>query len=256
MRAPRQHGAALSTLQSNARSGLVDAARALAAELARRGARKPRSSSSRPGGTAVAHAVHGQRRSRSQLVETWSSMAMTSASTAGRRADRLAADLIVLAVAARLWPLVAEQRRVVPELDRLGQPGHAVLDVGAAHRRGALRTQRERGRPGRRRCTSPCARCRWPRRPPLANRLVSSNTGVTSDGSRARQRRRRHGDDLGRARRRPAAGRTYPWEPGRRSPRRPGSSAAAPGTGSARLATERRVWPVSAVHERVGGNGG
>ena len=59
-------------------------------------------------------------------------------------ADRLRPDLPELPVAPGLRALVAEEARQVPELHRLGQLVHAVLDVGAADRRGALRPQRER----------------------------------------------------------------------------------------------------------------
>ena len=59
-------------------------------------------------------------------------------------ADRLRADLAVLAVAARLRRLVAEHRAGVPELHRLRQLVHAVLEIGAAHGRRALRAQRQR----------------------------------------------------------------------------------------------------------------
>ena len=47
------------------------------------------------------------------------------------RADRLGADLVELPEAARLRALVAEVRAPVPELHRLGEPVHALLDVGA-----------------------------------------------------------------------------------------------------------------------------
>ena len=67
-------------------------------------------------------------------------------------ADRLGADLVELAEAARLRALVAEVRAQVPELHRLRQLVHAVLEVGAADRRRALGAQRQRcGRPGPRR---------------------------------------------------------------------------------------------------------
>ena len=59
-------------------------------------------------------------------------------------ADRLGADLAVLAVAAGLRRLVAEHRPRVPELHGLRKLVHAVLDVRAADRRGALRAQRQR----------------------------------------------------------------------------------------------------------------
>jgi len=61
-----------------------------------------------------------------------------------RRADRLGAQLVVLAVAAGLRPLVAEHRAVVPELHRLRPLVQAVLDVQAADRRRALGTQGQR----------------------------------------------------------------------------------------------------------------
>ena len=60
------------------------------------------------------------------------------------RADRLGAELVVLAVAPGLRPLVAEHRAVVPELHRLRPLVHAVLDVGAADGRRALGAQRQR----------------------------------------------------------------------------------------------------------------
>ena len=56
-------------------------------------------------------------------------------------ADRLGADLVELAVAAGLRALVAEERPEVGELHRLRQLVHAVLEVGAADRRRALRPQ-------------------------------------------------------------------------------------------------------------------
>ena len=58
-------------------------------------------------------------------------------------ADRLGAELVELAVAARLRALVAEERPEVGELHRLRQLLHAVLDVGAADRRRALGPQGE-----------------------------------------------------------------------------------------------------------------
>ena len=58
-------------------------------------------------------------------------------------ADRLGADLVELAVAPRLRALVAEERARVPELHRLRELVHAVLEVGAADRRRPLRAQGE-----------------------------------------------------------------------------------------------------------------
>ena len=58
-------------------------------------------------------------------------------------ADRLDAELVELAVAARLRALVAEEGADVGELHRLRQLLHAVLDVGAADRRRALGSQGE-----------------------------------------------------------------------------------------------------------------
>ena len=48
---------------------------------------------------------------------------------------------MVLAKAPRLRPLVPEQAVEVEEPHRLGQVAHAVLEVGAANARGALRTE-------------------------------------------------------------------------------------------------------------------
>jgi len=59
-------------------------------------------------------------------------------------AERLGADLPELAVAPRLRTLVAEEVRQVPELHRLAALVHAVLDVRAADRRGALWAERQR----------------------------------------------------------------------------------------------------------------
>jgi len=53
-------------------------------------------------------------------------------------ADRLDPDLPELSEAAGLRRLVAVEARQVPEAHGLGQLVHAVLDVGAADRRGAL----------------------------------------------------------------------------------------------------------------------
>ena len=58
-------------------------------------------------------------------------------------AERLDAELPVLAVAAALRPRVAEHRREVPELHRLRLARQAVLEVGAHDRRRALRAQRQ-----------------------------------------------------------------------------------------------------------------
>jgi hypothetical protein len=58
-------------------------------------------------------------------------------------ADRLGADLPELAEAAGLRALATEERAQVPELHRLGELVHAVLEVRAADRRGALRAQRD-----------------------------------------------------------------------------------------------------------------
>ena len=55
--------------------------------------------------------------------------------------DRLGAELVELAVAARLRALVAEERAEVGELHRLRQLVHPVLEVGAADRRRPLRPQ-------------------------------------------------------------------------------------------------------------------
>jgi hypothetical protein len=63
-------------------------------------------------------------------------------------ADRLGADLPELAEAAGLRLLLAEERAEVPELDRLRLLVHAVLEVGADDRRGALGAQRH-GAPAR-----------------------------------------------------------------------------------------------------------
>ena len=60
------------------------------------------------------------------------------------RADRLRADLPELPVAPRLGPLVAEEARQVPELHRLTALVHAMFDVGAADRCGALWPQSQR----------------------------------------------------------------------------------------------------------------
>ncbi len=63
------------------------------------------------------------------------------------RADGLRPHLPELAVATALGGLGAVEAAQVPELHRLGQLVHAVLDVGAADRGGALRAQRQ-GPPG------------------------------------------------------------------------------------------------------------
>ena len=59
------------------------------------------------------------------------------------RAERLDAELPVLAVAAALGAGVAEHRREVPELDGLRLARLAVLQVGAHDRRRALGPQRQ-----------------------------------------------------------------------------------------------------------------
>src|SRR5439155_22964679 len=59
-------------------------------------------------------------------------------------ADRFDADLPELAVPPGLGALVAEEARQVPELHRLRELVHAVLEVGAAHWRGAFGSQGER----------------------------------------------------------------------------------------------------------------
>ena len=63
-------------------------------------------------------------------------------------ADRLGAQLPELAEAPGLRLLLAVVAAQVPELHRLGQLVHAVLEVGAAHRRGALGAQRQRAAAG------------------------------------------------------------------------------------------------------------
>ena len=60
------------------------------------------------------------------------------------RADGLRADLIELAVAALLRALAAEHGAHVVELLDAGDLVQPVLDVGAHHRGGGLRPQRER----------------------------------------------------------------------------------------------------------------
>ena len=59
-------------------------------------------------------------------------------------ADRLGADLPELPEAPGLRALAAEEAAQVPQLHRLRLLVHAVLEVGAAHRRGALRAQGQR----------------------------------------------------------------------------------------------------------------
>src|SRR6202035_1404851 len=59
------------------------------------------------------------------------------------RAERLRPHLPELAVAPGLRALVAEEAREVPQLDRLAALVHAVLDIGPAHGRRALRPQRQ-----------------------------------------------------------------------------------------------------------------
>ena len=63
-------------------------------------------------------------------------------------ADRLGPELPELAEAPGLRLLLAEVAAQVPELHRLGELVHAVLEVGAAHRRGALGAQRQRAPAG------------------------------------------------------------------------------------------------------------
>ena len=60
------------------------------------------------------------------------------------RADALEGELVVLPVTTALGSRIAVHRRDREELDRLRLAVHAVLDVRAADRRGALRTERER----------------------------------------------------------------------------------------------------------------
>ncbi len=60
-----------------------------------------------------------------------------------RVADQLGADLMELAVAPALRPLVAELRPDVEQPHRLRPLAQAVLGEGARHRRGVLRAQRE-----------------------------------------------------------------------------------------------------------------
>ena len=93
----------------------------------------------------VAHAVDGQREVADlelvvDLAEHGDDLGVDHGVVG---AQRFGAELVVLAVAPGLGALVAEHGRVVPELDRLGELEHAVLDVGAAHRRRALGAQRE-----------------------------------------------------------------------------------------------------------------
>ena len=58
-------------------------------------------------------------------------------------ADCFGAELVVLPVAAGLWPVVAEVGHQVPEADGLRLVVHPVLEIGAADGRSALRPQRE-----------------------------------------------------------------------------------------------------------------
>ncbi len=60
------------------------------------------------------------------------------------RADRLRADLIKLPVAALLRPLAPEHRSDVIKLLQSGHLVQPMLDVGAHHRRGGFRPQRQR----------------------------------------------------------------------------------------------------------------
>ncbi len=77
-------------------------------------------------------------------------------------AERLDAELVVLAVAPGLGPLVAEGRRDVPRLPRgrRARAGRTRAPPGRCPRGAA----RRRARSGPRRRTSPCARRRCPRR--------------------------------------------------------------------------------------------
>ena len=61
------------------------------------------------------------------------------------RADGFRADLKELAIAALLRALAAEHRADVVELLDAGNLVQAMLDIGAHHRRGGFRAQRERG---------------------------------------------------------------------------------------------------------------
>ena len=63
------------------------------------------------------------------------------------RADCLGAELPELAVATTLRRLGAKAARQVPELDRLGELVHPVLEIRPAHRRGDLRAERQRAPP-------------------------------------------------------------------------------------------------------------
>ena len=58
-------------------------------------------------------------------------------------ADRFDAELRVLAESSGLRSLVAEDRQVISELDRLAEVCHAMLEVCAADRRGAFGPQGE-----------------------------------------------------------------------------------------------------------------
>ena len=60
------------------------------------------------------------------------------------RADRLRANLIKLAVATLLRPFAPEHRSDIVQLLQAGNLIQAMLDVGAHHRRGGFRPQRER----------------------------------------------------------------------------------------------------------------
>jgi hypothetical protein len=60
------------------------------------------------------------------------------------RAERLGVDLRELAEAPRLWCLVTEERTGGPDLHRLWQLVHAVLDVGPADAGGSFGPERER----------------------------------------------------------------------------------------------------------------
>ena len=59
------------------------------------------------------------------------------------RSDHLGVDLRELPIAAGLWALVAEEGALGPELHRLRELLHAVLEIGAADRGGRLGPQRQ-----------------------------------------------------------------------------------------------------------------
>ena len=69
---------------------------------------------------------------------------MTSASTSGFGvADGLNPELMVLPQPTRLRPFIAKDRRDIEGAHRLRERVHPVLNIGAAHRRGPLRPQRQ-----------------------------------------------------------------------------------------------------------------